>query len=393
MNILFIAGFKIDENKGGVQRVTALLARGLINRGFGITYLALKEGKQESIDGIEQYYIPSSKLFYSTTNIIFLRKLIRDNNISIVINQSGIFPDPLLLIKSAQQTLDFTLFTVHHNCIECLIANYRNIALDNIKNKAIIKYFDFEIVWKILKLKNKIKYGRYFKNAITHSDKLVLLSKKFIPELNVYLKNIQHDKIIAINNPLSFSNAAFTNLEKENALLYVGRINSGQKRSERILEIWEKLYKKFPDWRFDIVGDGPTKIELAKLSSVKGLERIYFHGYMDPRPFYERSKIFCLTSDFEGFGMVLAEAQAYGVVPIAFNSFAVVDDMIENGGSGVIVEKDNMDSYVQEIEKLINDPVYLKKLSERGKVHILKYSLENIVEEWIHLFKEMKIII
>lgn len=61
------------------------------------------------------------------------------------------------------------------------------------------------------------------------------------------------------------------------------------------------------------------------------MERVVFTGWQDPESFYRDASILCLTSDFEGWGMVLTEAMTFGAVPVAFNSYAAITDIIDDG--------------------------------------------------------------
>ena len=61
-----------------------------------------------------------------------------------------------------------------------------------------------------------------------------------------------------------------------------------------------------------------------------------------------------LTSDFEGFGMVLIEAQARGVVPITFNCFSAINEVVENNISGLILDNDTIQDNYEKIKKIIN---------------------------------------
>lgn len=60
---------------------------------------------------------------------------------------------------------------------------------------------------------------------------------------------------------------------------------------------------------------------LKEMAHKLNLKNISFEGFQEPEPYYARSSLFCLTSTFEGFGLVLAEAMQHGCVPLAFDSY------------------------------------------------------------------------
>ena len=222
--------------------------------------------------------------------------------------------------------------------------------------------------------------------AIRYSNRLILLSERFIPELNELTGSYQIKKVIGIPNPAPFRAVHGIESKKENVLLFVGRINIQQKRVDLLLEIWRKLYVDFPDWRFEIVGDGPELENLKARAKEINLDRIYFHGYTDPRPFLEKAKIFTMTSAFEGYGMVLVEAQAYGVVPLAFDTFSALKDIIKNETNGYIIHPYSIDDYFGKIRYLFSDEKLRLKLAANAMASVSNFDASLIANKWLNLF-------
>ena len=65
-----------------------------------------------------------------------------------------------------------------------------------------------------------------------------------------------------------------------------------------------------PEWNLKIIGDGPDKKKLEYMS--RRLDRISFLGFQNPEPYYREASILCMTSNHEGFGMVLIESRTQG---------------------------------------------------------------------------------
>lgn len=387
MNILFITSFKVDPNKGGVQRVTFTLAKAFMKKNYKVSFLALIPSTEEKVEDFTQYYLPGKK-YYSNDNINYIKNLLKEKKINVIINQTGIFPKAFKLIHAAILP-GIKLFTVHHNCIACLVKNYRQIALDNKKDNILLKIIDNSFVWSILIAWHKLRYRFYYKKIIENSTKLVLLSKHFIPELkSTYLKKFDENKVIAIPNPAPFEIQKDIEEKKENRLVYVGRINYQQKRTDLLLDIWERLYKKFSDWELDVVGDGPLKLKLEEEAKKRRIERINFYGYQDPRPYLEKAKFFLMTSAFEGYGMVLVEAQAYGAVPFAFDTFSAVYDVISDKSSGVIVEAYDVEKYISELSLLINNDEKRIEMIKNCFETVNKFLPVNVADLWIDEFKK-----
>ena len=89
-----------------------------------------------------------------------------------------------------------------------------------------------------------------------------------------------------------------------------------------------------------------------------------------------------MTSNYEGWGMVLTEAMQCGTVPIAFNSFAAATDIITHRKNGILVSPFNMNEYEKELRNLMSDIRFLQQMSTQAKKDIQKFSVENVVNLW-----------
>lgn len=134
--------------------------------------------------------------------------------------------------------------------------------------------------------------------------------------------------------------------------------------------------------------DGPEKSSLVRKS--RDLERISFVGFQEPGEWYRRSAIFCMTSNFEGWGMVLVEAMSQGVVPLAFDSYASVHDIIDDGRNGFLVTPFSINEYAEKLAKLMDDDAQRERMSRNCLHGVQRYSKENVVNQWEQLFKELK---
>lgn len=386
INVLFVASFPMYENLGGVRRVSTTLAKAFKEINIGVHYFALQEGETIELDGVENHFLPNALGLKNAENQAFFKDFLVKNNIHFVINQAGIFPDTLNFIKN-NLPQEIKLFSVHHNCISCLQENYRNIIKGGIYGK-IGAILDFPWFWNLLLKRNKLKYGGYFKNAIAKSDTFILLSEGFIPELNTYLDSWPEDKVTAIYNPAPFAIQKDIMHQKENRILYVGRVEYTQKQCDLLLPIWKGIHQKFPDWHFDIVGGGSKLQELIAKAKEQGLKNIHFHGFSDPKPFLAKAKVLCMTSTFEGYGMVLVEAQAYGVVPIAFNSFSSLPSIIEDEVTGVTVTPFDVDEYIKKLSHLMNEETIRVQIAANAQVSVKKFMPDAIAQEWLSLFNK-----
>jgi glycosyltransferase involved in cell wall biosynthesis len=95
-----------------------------------------------------------------------------------------------------------------------------------------------------------------------------------------------------------------------------------------------------------------------------------------------------MTSSFEGFGLTLLEAQQMGVVPIVFDSFSALHDIILDGHNGVIIKNNDLQSYKEQLLNLMRNSTYRNNLAKNAIDNSANFSKEKIVAIWENLFKE-----
>lgn len=175
---------------------------------------------------------------------------------------------------------------------------------------------------------------------------------------------------------------------KEKELLFVGRMDNVQKQISLLLHIWKRVAPQAPDWALTIVGGGPDEEYLKQLAERLKLPRVRFAGRCDPTPYYRRASILCLTSLFEGFPMVLTEAQQQGTAVIAFDSFAAVRDTIEDGVNGVLVTPFKQREYAEKLLHLMQDDEYRLRLAHRARETVQRFNADVILPRWISYLRQ-----
>ena len=148
------------------------------------------------------------------------------------------------------------------------------------------------------------------------------------------------------------------------------------------------MYNDYPDWKLFLIGDGSDRESLQKKALQLKLQQVFFCGSQDPRPYYERASIICMTSDFEGFPMTLTEAMQFGCVPVVYNSFEAVADIVKPGVTGELVTPFNQKEFESKMRRLMSDSSYLNQLSANAFQYVKKYDVSNIINQWIKLFNE-----
>lgn len=118
------------------------------------------------------------------------------------------------------------------------------------------------------------------------------------------------------------------------------------------------------------------------------IPRVEFKGFQSPSEFYAKAKILLLTSDFEGYGLVLVEAMASKCVPIVLGSYSAAYEIV--GEDLVVPVPFCRDVFVKKILGLIEDDQRYVCLQDLGLRRAAAYSVDSIVVKWIDLFEELK---
>ena len=127
------------------------------------------------------------------------------------------------------------------------------------------------------------------------------------------------------------------------------------------------------------------------LASRLELERITFEGFHgNVKPFYDTASIICLTSTFEGWPLCLTEAQANGVVPVAFGCSDGVKEIIgPSGVNGIVVSPFDIDAFAGELVALASNEDKLRQMKLNVIEKSKTYSPEVSGKKWVELFNSL----
>lgn len=383
MNILFAYPTCFNPQRGGVERVTDILAKSLLEKGHNVFYLNWS-GEKDNIEyPASIFYLLSSDL-EDPKNLRAYNNFLVKNSIDIVINQHGLYEGTYFLsrIKNPEVKLISVLHNDPFGYYDHLFADLMTLRDSSIKEKIkrVARFFLYGKVKGIIH-RSLVNHYTFIQE---HPQYLCLLSESYKERLKEYC-DLPENYVRCIPNPNTYENIKIIP-RKEPILLFVGRLYNKAKRIDYLIDIWQQLYKQCPQWKLIIVGDGPDKDVL--INKAKDISNIEFKGYQDPREYYEKASIFCMTSIFEGFPMCLTEAMQFGCVPIAFDSFSAVYDIIKPGETGELVKSFDKKEYVGKLIHLIDDETYRKKLSKNAFQYVKRYDIANILPKWIELIEK-----
>lgn len=381
-NILFLLkGLEI----GGLEVVTAVLANKFVEEGHQVSVFSFLGGKHSIADRFDARIKLYQQDDYSRSkeNVAKLRKVLVDDKIDIIINQWGLPYTPIKTARKAAKGLDVKIISVYHNApsfngrIQKL-----NIALMGCEN--LMK----RLALRLMRFAFKKVTSRAMAYIYRHSDLFLVLSPSYIEEFKRFT-GVSDDRYLQVlTNPITVEHDGYEYAfnEKQKEIIYVGRLDFVQKRVYRVIDTWNYLEDNFPDWRLTIVGDGEDRQSLVNHAKALGLKRVNFEGFQKPMAYYKRASILLLTSDFEGFPLVLAECMSFGVIPAVYNSYSAVCDIIDGGKDGIVLPYHEKGYDANEaagmIANIMKDDGKREQMALAAIKKSREYSVEKICSEW-----------
>ncbi|WP_321519195.1 glycosyltransferase family 4 protein [uncultured Bacteroides sp.] len=364
---------------GGMERVLTIKANYLADvLGYDI-YIILTDGKDK-----KPYYALSPNIHIIQLDIDFeiLWKSSLHKKIIIYLKKQYLYKKALKdLLQKIKPDITISMLRREINFINSIKDgsikigeihvnrdNFRDI--NNRENSSIIrKYIEKYWTWQLIK---KLKLLSSF-IVLTNEDK-----EKW-KELN---------NVTVIPNPLPFFPESKSECDSKKVIA-VGRYVN-QKGFDLLIDAWCIVTPKHPDWTLNIYGGGERKPYINQVQSAGISDTCKLEGSTaNIIEKYQESSIFVLSSRFEGFGMVIAEAMSCGLPVVSFACPCGPRDIIKNGIDGILVNKENIEQMAESICYLIENENIRKEMGRKARINIEKFKIEYIGKQWDLLFKEL----
>lgn len=208
--------------------------------------------------------------------------------------------------------------------------------------------------WSHFSIKHTYK-GKYLLLANKHLSICDAITRQFIKQ------GVNEDDIYTIYNPIKRQDNTISRPEKA-SFIYVGRVMfDGQKN---VSELFKALSNLRGDWTLHIIGSG----EHGDINKLKAYSKEYsfddkvvWHGWQtNPWQYIEKNiklvTSLVITSNYEGFGMVIAEANSYGVYVISSNCPTGPSDIITPTINGDLYQSGDVISLTEKLQSLTDNP-------------------------------------
>ena len=274
---------------------------------------------------------------------------------------------PDIVVNAQTQVVTWALPFICKNIPKIMEIHFSHIGMEyNIKDKsALFKnlYFSFATYF----------YKRY--------DRFVVLTEEDKP----YWKGLKN--ITVINNFTHIATNKLSDLSSKR-IICVARYHE-QKRLDLLIDAWAIIHDKYGDWKVEVFGMGPDKEKLQMQIEKLGLAGSFIlnDAIDDVKSEYLKSSIFTLTSEHEGFGLVLLEAMTMGL-PICMFNVVGTGWACNDGRTALGCRFGDVDKFAENLSRLIESPVLRLKLRDNALKELPKYNINHIMIQWNCLLKE-----
>lgn len=378
---------------GGQEVVTSILAKSFNDNNNNVVIACFNQPNKMMVErtcnDVKVYSLNGFR--YSESNVAKLRDILISEKIDVVINQWGLPYIGAKVLDKAKRGFNIKVIAIYHND-PGTNARIKDVEIELSKTQNGLKRLLLDAKKGLFRLIT----SRSMRYVYNHSDIYQVLSPSFVERFKEFTGIKNPKKLMVQTNPVTIDAGGFAldACKKEKEIIYVGRIDYNQKRVYRVIDTWALLERKYPDWRLTIVGDGVERNNIENKAKALGLKNVSFEGFQSPIEYYKRARMLMLTSEYEGFPLVLAECMSFGVVPAVYGSYSAVYDIVDDGVNGLVFpyRKDGffVEDAARQMERIMADETVYKSMAEHAVDTSKRYSVDEIYKSWKETFKRLK---
>jgi len=362
-----IALFNQTMMLGGVQRWVANLTRGFVDRGYDVDLILVRaEGQllQEIDPRVNIIDLKAKRMLFSLPKLIGY------------INQHN--PSILLTAQPYINTLGLLAqrFSKHKpKAVICEQIRMQRFVLNN------------EVFTKNVR--------SYLVRPFYHWASAVVAVSAGVAEDLAEIVNIPRSKIVVIHNPVVDKTIVerarqaiqlpWQGDEKSPLILAVGRLED-QKDFPTLIKAFSIIAKQ-RSARLLIVGEGTRRDQLEELIREQDLgDLVALPGFTpNPYAYMNAADVFVLSSQYEGFGNVIAEAMAIGTPVVSTDCPHGPREILEDGKYGILVPVANPEALAKAITQTLDHPIDPQILKKRS----MEFTIGKVTDRYIQLFESL----
>jgi glycosyltransferase involved in cell wall biosynthesis len=229
-------------------------------------------------------------------------------------------------------------------------------------------------------------FGRRVLNA---SHRVIAVSQSVATHISPLMKDPARLRVIPNGVDLErFTPNREPNNQGAATVVFVGRLifNKGP---QALLDAVPQVLSRFPQTRFQFVGDGPMRADLERKAAQRKLaDQVEFMGQReDVAGLLGKASVFCRPSLSEGLPLTALEAMACGL-PVVATRAGGTAEVVEDGITGYIVAPNHPAEVADRLCRLLTDDSLRAEMGRRGRKAAEQYDWTSVTERTLDVYRE-----
>jgi glycosyltransferase involved in cell wall biosynthesis len=158
-----------------------------------------------------------------------------------------------------------------------------------------------------------------------------------------------------------------------------------------LMQAWRIICEqdRLSEWNLNFIGSGPHDVQIQ--AAMADLPRVQLlPPVLDPYVVLKETGILAVPSLIEGLPLALMEALAIGVPAVVSDCSAGVRELVDEGRCGVLVNRGDAADLARGLCELAEDDVLRSRLASKGRVHMVQYQLDSVLDQWEQVLKNVQ---
>ena len=381
---------------GGLGLMSALQANYFYENGFDVTIIVDQSYNEKVLNSA------NAKMYNSGINIIFALTSSKYKTTSPQVPRKAIRKEWFGgKISSYYDEYGVMIKKTYHDStgqrvkVEIpIMDNY----LKSLKSGDIVTTFEASLTWHVGDLELPVGVSTvaqihnqhfYLSDWIDNIDNYTKLVCQTLKTKEAYEKLYgKKSNIEIIPNPLrhTIPNTIIKHKDRPLKIVSVGRLEEG-KQTEHTIEVFSKIIKHNSEAYLEIYGEGKEKEKLQKLTEDLNIkEKVFFKGHeKDLNKIFKDASLMIFPSKRESFGLVIIEAFSYGVPVVGYSTIFGVDDLIQDGVNGYIVQQGDIEALYNKSLELLKYATKRDKFGQNGYEFSKNFTHDKVMKQWMDL--------
>lgn len=389
MNILLANFAKMVNDSGGLAKVTCAFAKEMHERGHQVTLVYSDDREGDFFFDVPQKVQCYNLHHYNGKHIIFpLRYKIKREILRAVDQRIGRAVNNEFTEKYLLSNVKDILAHAKPDVIICSQPASSKVMLSDIKTSIPVitmSHGDPEDYFHNYPVKELPSLGLSAACQVLMPSFVNAIKSRFPNARVEVIGNVvpQHDACV----DLSIS-------KDVHKIIFIGRLNKNHKRPHLLLQAFAKLADDFPQWQVELWGAEDRK------KYTNELQHIIKKNHLENQAFIKgitnnvtsvllQGDIFAFPSAYEGFGLTLAEAMSVGLPGIGYKNCSAVNEIINNGVNGMLVD-DGVDDLAAKLQMLMSNNEMRIKMGQAAHESMKQYSAKVIWDKWENVIAECR---